>query len=367
MLAKQKSHDLQTILMRQLTDRYGTMLRAVLLIGSQARGDAKPFSDVNLLALTAENVEHIFLFPRGELAQVVVKPLALFMAELYAPEGRQVTDWWLLAGDVQQAIPWHDPAGVLPIAQRMIEARLPRVELYGRILWEKQLEQLSYHAEEMLAAEPWGHAYLGAAAHFADQAEALLRIYHGRVLPKRSVNLLPRPKSFLSDWAALWCLGTEPMQVDMGAAADAVGQIVRGIWREGYHTLAELLPPHELAARQQALDRAPGSGELVITLPVGYVLSPELMDRCIGALWATVKYLLQRQPVELLTEVQRLQEILDQAGLMSGSEQLEGLLRGARVPPGADPARVAQAVERIRQGLLDIKQTPLILPQRNRR
>ncbi len=363
MKVKQKPRDLQQELLRQLTERYRSALRAVFLVGSQARGNAKPFSDINLLVLTEDTCEQISLFPRGELAQVTVKPLALFLAELYAPAGRQVLDWWLMAGDVQQAVPWHDPGGVLPIARRMIDTRLPLVELYGRILWEDELARLNHYQEQLCAARPFEHAYQAAAARFARQAEAVLRIYHGQILPRCLISLLPRPKSFSKDWASIWCLGAEPAQVDLGAAADAIGQIVRGIWLAGYQALAQSLPPQELTARQQALDRAPGSKQFHPRLPAGFAVSVPLMDECLRALWVTVKCLLQRQPVELLAEVQQLSDTLDRAGLLGNNAELDHLLHIARVPQAANPERVAAATERIRQALLQIEQTPLILPQ----
>lgn len=347
-------------LLERLRARYGTDLCAVWLVGSQARGDARPFSDIDLLILTRGQSEQLRLFPQGELAVCHVWTLAEFLSTLYAPEGRQAIDWWLLAGNLQHAQAWLDPADILATARRMVSARESRVELYGRIGWDQQLHELAHQQQLLAQATPASLDYWQALVQLLRAAEAVLLIHHGRILPRMDHALLPRPETWRRHWSAVCCLGADPRQIDLGRMADAAVRLVKGLWLSQHGRLQPQLAPTELAERLALLDRIPG-GAAELSAPGSRQLDRELLDTCLELTWDAVKELLQREPARLLRQVSYLWIKLEQAGWLA-DPVVADLLTQARIPDGADYQRTGTAAAQLVQQLQLLAEPPNVVP-----
>lgn len=362
MQAKDTLTNLQQILMSEIAQTYGPELKAVFLTGSRARGATHAFSDINLLVVTEQSSEQSHLFSQGNLVSLQVKPLADLLAELYSPEGQQVTEWWLLAGSLQQAVPWLDRDGVLAAARLIINERRPLIDLHNRILWDDQLAVLAHWLAELEQAAPFQREYLSAVMHVLRRAETALLIYHGQIVPEHDLSLLPRPKSFLADWASLCCLGAEPKRVDTIQCCNALAQVVRMIWTAGQQSLADSWSRKEFASRQQLLDRVPGVQTDRYQLPAALPVLPELMDRALAIVWAAARHSSQRESAKLLLEADLLWSLLEAADLLMIDEVRE-LLELARIPQTANSTQALAAAKRLQQGLETLGRLPAIVPQ----
>jgi predicted nucleotidyltransferase len=91
MLSKQLIEDIK----RSLSEHYGTRLRGVVLYGSEARGDAGPDSDIDLIVLLEGPVETWreiqvivqLLYPL-QLESEIYRPLAAIPVDVEDYEGR---------------------------------------------------------------------------------------------------------------------------------------------------------------------------------------------------------------------------------------------------------------------------------------
>ncbi len=363
MHAKALPSELPQRLLHEVSKKYGANLRAVFLVGSYARGEAHAWSDINLLVITEHVSEHAVLFSLDRPISLQVSSMEGLLTDLYAPEGQQVVDWWLLAGRLQDAVPWLDQDGLLITAQRIVAERRPLIELYSRILWDDQLALLERWRNELAQAVPFSSEYLRAARHFLKTAETALLIFHGKAVHSRDIGHLTRPKSFLADWSNVFCLGAEPGTVDLHLCFEALAQTVSTICNAG--------PAQGPTAKADRTDRHQLLGKLagdagLLELPDAVDIPPQLADQALTILWSAKAGLKRREPTKLVAAADRLWSLLAEAGLLENGPVLQAM-RIARIPQPADSARVLAATERLQQGLHTLGQTPAIVPQPNRR
>jgi len=363
MHAKPLPTELPQRLLQRLSSKYGPGLRAAFLVGSYARGEADAWSDINLLAITESSSEDTLLLSSEQPVSVRTRSVESFLTDLYSPEGQEAIDWWLLAGCLQDAVSWLDKDGLLATAQRIIAERRPRIELYGRILWDDQLAVLEHWGSELRQAAPFSDDYLLAVSNILQRAETALLIFNAKPMPCRDIGQLSRPKSFLADWTNLLCLGVEPKELDQHLCFEALAQVVGAIC----NAKQSVAPSAETAwtDRWQLLSMLAGDTpplELTDTMHIPL----QLGDQALALLWSAKAGLERREPAKLAAAADRLWSLLAEANLLQDGPLLQAM-RLARIPQAANSARVLAAAERLQQGLQTLGQTPTILPQPSRR
>lgn len=326
-------------------------LRGVFLIGSQARGDARAYSDIDVLALTHERHGTLHLYPARELTTVSMQPLGEYLANLYAPEDRQaVIDWFLVAGNAEIAQPWLDPGSILPVARRVIQQRLQVIQFHRRIYWEEQLNLLTDWRLKLSAATPLSHDFYWALARFLDRATDTLVLYNGRVMPRHQLSDLRRPDEFDDWYSRLWLMGSTPSQTDTGRVAETIARVTKGLWRAVSDSYAGAYGLAAYEARQQSIDRIPGQADEMQLSQTATEAILQHIDDYLVVLWSAVKHMLTREPVQLIRQASILMEHLYRDEL-SAHPHIAPLLDGVRVPEGANPKVVPYLAEEMDKAL----------------
>jgi predicted nucleotidyltransferase len=99
--------EVRRYLRNRLQELYGERLCQTLLFGSQARGEAGPESDVDVLVVLHEPVDQYAEYRRlGDLTVDVMERFGVYVSPVLAGEADYLTgDWPLLRGVHEEGIP----------------------------------------------------------------------------------------------------------------------------------------------------------------------------------------------------------------------------------------------------------------------
>ena len=269
---------------RFLVDHHGD-LAAVIMVGDAAKGETRPYSGLELLAITAGTgawseapaageatpeppLPWTVMFPRGVPATISWVSAGDLMRRVRQPrDGQEVARWFVETGALAVGVPVHDPRGLLRALQRAAETALPDVRS-RRFAALPDLTDDAFKA--LVPIVQARHADLRLTAALATAIERLLIIAAGERLSQQDLERLSVPAAYRSVFRHLdflWAKGDAPSPGELLNTAEAAGSLAKTVFKA--LAAAGRLPSdgrHE--EREQVLNLLPGDPPPAETSPL---------------------------------------------------------------------------------------------------